>query len=96
MGLIRYVFMCWVGEDASDAQRRQVSMQLLFFRDYFHSANVRPPRSGRPSRSFFLLAALVCACALVYAAAWAHPSPPCVLGFLLLFFQCLRLGLFDC
>jgi hypothetical protein len=36
----QYVFMCWVGEDASDAQRKQASMQLLFFRDYFHSANV--------------------------------------------------------
>ena len=36
----KYVFLAWVGEEASEATRRQASAQLLFFRDYFHHADV--------------------------------------------------------
>lgn len=36
----KYVFMMWVGEEASAFTRKQAAAQLLFFRDYFHHADV--------------------------------------------------------
>ena len=36
----KYVFLMWVGEDASEFTRKQAAAQLLFFRDYFHHADV--------------------------------------------------------
>ena len=36
----KYVFVMWVGEDATEFTRKQAAAQLLFFRDYFHHADV--------------------------------------------------------
>jgi hypothetical protein len=36
----KYVFVMWVGEEASEFTRKQAAAQLLFFRDYFHHADV--------------------------------------------------------